>query len=95
MYLFCPHCGNLLVVEEGPSTLRFACNTCPYVQNITEKVTASSYRRFFISSPQFYVVKVSSVEFPKLKEVDDVLGGQAAWENVDTTEGIVNILIES
>ena len=38
MYLFCPHCGNLLVVEEGPSTLRFACNTCPYVQNISEKV---------------------------------------------------------
>ena len=39
MYLFCPHCANLLVVEEGPSTLRFACNTCPYVQNITEKVS--------------------------------------------------------
>ena len=38
MYLFCPHCGNLLDVEEGPSTLRFACNTCPYVQNISEKV---------------------------------------------------------
>ncbi|CAI8029093.1 DNA-directed RNA polymerase III subunit RPC10 [Geodia barretti] len=66
MYLFCPQCGTLLVVEEGPSTLRFSCNTCPYVQNITEKV--------------------SSVQFPRLKEVDDVLGGQAAWENVDTTE---------
>ena len=32
--------------------------------------------------------QVSSVQFPRLKEVDDVLGGQAAWENVDTTEGI-------
>ena len=30
------------------------------------------------------------MQFPKLKEVDDVLGGQAAWENVDTTEGLVD-----
>ena len=35
----------------------------------------------------YTVVQVSSVQFPRLKEVDDVLGGQAAWENVDTTEG--------
>ena len=34
------------------------------------------------------VCQVSSVQFPRLKEVDDVLGGQAAWENVDTTEGV-------
>ena len=26
--------------------------------------------------------------YPKLKEVDDVLGGAAAWENVDHTDGI-------
>ncbi|KAK5884538.1 hypothetical protein CesoFtcFv8_018349 [Champsocephalus esox] len=45
--------------------MRFACNTCPYVHNITRKV---NYRNF-----------------PKLKEVDDVLGGAAAWENVDST----------
>lgn len=25
--------------------------------------------------------------YPKLKEVDDVLGGAAAWENVDSTPG--------
>ena len=30
------------------------------------------------------------MQFPRLKEVDDVLGGQAAWENVDSTEGGVN-----
>ncbi|KAF8763277.1 DNA-directed RNA polymerase III subunit RPC10 like protein [Argiope bruennichi] len=29
---------------------------------------------------------MSSRIYPKLKEVDDVLGGAAAWENVDTTE---------
>lgn len=26
-------------------------------------------------------------KYPKLKEVDDVLGGSAAWENVDSTPG--------
>ena len=39
MHLFCPTCANLLVVEEGPSCYRFACNTCPYVQNIERKVS--------------------------------------------------------
>ncbi|KAG8508952.1 DNA-directed RNA polymerase III subunit RPC10 [Galemys pyrenaicus] len=65
MLLFCPGCGNGLIVEEGQRCHRFACNTCPYVHNITRKVT--------------------SRKFPKLKEVDDVLGGAAAWENVDST----------
>ena len=31
--------------------------------------------------------QVSSCKYPRLKEVDDVLGGAAAWENVDTTDG--------
>ena len=76
MYLFCPTCGNLLTVEEGPRGYRFACNTCPYIQNVTKKV--------------------SSVQYPKMKEVDDVLGGQAAWENVDSTEGspVVALCVE-
>ncbi|CAO2637813.1 DNA-directed RNA polymerase III subunit RPC10 [Lemmus lemmus] len=63
MLLFCPSCGNGLIVEEGQRCHRFACNTCPYVHNITRKVTNRKY--------------------PKLKEVDDVLGGAAAWENVN------------
>lgn len=29
---------------------------------------------------------VSSRIYPRLKEVDDVLGGAAAWENVDSTD---------
>lgn len=33
------------------------------------------------------MLQVSSYKFPRLKEVDDVLGGSAAWENVDTTDG--------
>uniref|UniRef100_A0A8V0Z8M8 DNA-directed RNA polymerase III subunit RPC10 n=4 Tax=Phasianidae TaxID=9005 RepID=A0A8V0Z8M8_CHICK len=65
MLLFCPACGNVLVAEEGPRCHRFACTTCPYVRNVTRKV--------------------SSRKYPRLKEVDDVLGGAAAWENVDST----------
>ncbi|OAF67688.1 DNA-directed RNA polymerase III subunit RPC10 [Intoshia linei] len=30
--------------------------------------------------------KVSSKVYPKLKEVDDILGGSKAWENVDSIE---------
>ncbi|XP_041257439.1 DNA-directed RNA polymerase III subunit RPC10 isoform X1 [Onychostruthus taczanowskii] len=67
MLLFCPACGNVLVAEEGPRCHRFACTTCPYVRNVTRKVTSRKY--------------------PRLKEVDDVLGGAAAWENVDSTAG--------
>uniref|UniRef100_A0A8C0IRG6 DNA-directed RNA polymerase II subunit RPB9-like zinc ribbon domain-containing protein n=1 Tax=Chelonoidis abingdonii TaxID=106734 RepID=A0A8C0IRG6_CHEAB len=67
MLLFCPACGNVLVAEEGARCHRFACTTCPYVRNVTRKV--------------------SSRKYPKLKEVDDVLGGAAAWENVDSTAG--------
>ncbi|KAK2082406.1 hypothetical protein P7K49_039906, partial [Saguinus oedipus] len=29
--------------------------------------------------------KVTNRKYPKLKEVDDVLSGAAAWENVDST----------
>ena len=35
-----------------------------------------------------YYIKVSSYHYPRLKEVDDVLGGSAAWENVDNTDGM-------
>lgn len=42
MLLFCPGCGNGLIVEEGQRCHRFACNTCPYVHNITRKVRPAS-----------------------------------------------------
>lgn len=66
MLYFCPNCGNVLIVEEGPNCYRFACNTCPFINNITGKMANRKYC--------------------KLKEIDDVLGGAAAWENVDSTE---------
>ncbi|XP_063227737.1 DNA-directed RNA polymerase III subunit RPC10 [Bacillus rossius redtenbacheri] len=41
-----------------------------------------------LTCPYIYnvVQKVTSRIYPRLKEVDDVLGGAAAWDNVDSTE---------
>eukprot|EP00668_Euglena_longa_P033463 GGOE01043036.1.p4 GENE.GGOE01043036.1~~GGOE01043036.1.p4 ORF type:complete len:108 (+),score=39.79 GGOE01043036.1:38-361(+) len=36
--LFCPHCGNLLLVEATAEALRFFCQTCPYTCNVKSKV---------------------------------------------------------
>jgi DNA-directed RNA polymerase III subunit RPC11 len=38
MILFCPWCCNMLMVENA-GTMRFFCQTCPYVQNIDDKMT--------------------------------------------------------
>ena len=34
-----------------------------------------------------FLLQITDRKYPKLKEVDDVLGGAAAWENVDSTAG--------
>ena len=67
MLSFCPHCANMLLVDHCPDGggLKFYCQTCPYVHDITET----------IRDP----VKVER------KQVDDVLGGDGAWKNVDKT----------
>ena len=39
----------------------------------------------------FVCLQVSRRTYPKLKEVDDVLGGSEAWKNVDSTEGRVYV----
>lgn len=65
MILFCPNCSNRIRIESS-DRLRFSCNSCPYIFNVSRKLSNRTY--------------------PKLKELDDVLGGSAAWENVDSTE---------
>jgi DNA-directed RNA polymerase III subunit RPC11 len=62
---FCPLCGNLLLIEEAASGMRFCCPTCPYHHDINQRYSK--------------VIKTQR------KEVDDVLGGADAWENVDRT----------
>ncbi|KAG0166205.1 DNA-directed RNA polymerase III subunit RPC10 [Apophysomyces sp. BC1034] len=63
--LFCPHCANLLLVENEGGQM-FFCQTCPYQYAIQSRHTTR--------------------KLLQRKEVDDVLGGAKAWENVDTTE---------
>ena len=66
MFLFCPDCGNTLLVESAAAGMRWMCQTCPYVHDI-----AQTYRE---------VVPLAR------KKVDDVLGGEDAWKNVDQTD---------
>ena len=39
--------------------------------------------------------KFTRRSYTKLKEVDDVLGGAAAWENVDSCDEKVNIFFDT
>lgn len=94
MLLFCPCCGNTLGVEQGEKSLRFGCHTCPYIFNIVRKVTSRIYPRLKVRSMRYdtnitiflNVCAVTLEHVFRLQEVDDVLGGSAAWENVDSTE---------
>eukprot|EP00947_MAST-08B_sp_MAST-8B-sp1_P002314 g2314.t1 len=65
--LFCPTCGNLLLVDTGTGA-KFFCQTCPYIYSVKNKLSRN--------------MKLDR------KAVDDVLGGEAAWENVDQTDTV-------
>ncbi|KAI9145363.1 hypothetical protein BKA69DRAFT_1050997 [Paraphysoderma sedebokerense] len=66
MLLFCPSCGNMLLIQRGSSQHQFQCQTCPYIFPLKQTYTAkTSFKR---------------------KEVDDVLGGEKAWANVDSID---------
>jgi len=64
--LFCPSCGNLVLVQSNQQENQFFCQTCPY--------------QFAITRPYKNETKL------KRKEVDDVLGGEEGWKNVDSTD---------
>ena len=36
--LFCPTCGNILLLEKGFGSLRYFCKTCPYVFSVTQPI---------------------------------------------------------
>ena len=36
--LFCPTCGNILLIEKGTGALRYFCKTCPYIFNVNQKI---------------------------------------------------------
>ena len=71
---FCPMDGTLLQVMEYTSDSSvFQCATCPYSYNLD----ATAAKMFSKSIP-----------LQKTKKVDDILGGTAAWENVDRTMAV-------
>lgn len=54
--LFCPTCANLLMVEEAPSYgLRYACNTCPYIYSIKNKMSTRTYPKLKVSTIVFKI----------------------------------------
>ncbi|XP_046984592.1 DNA-directed RNA polymerase III subunit RPC10 isoform X2 [Schistocerca americana] len=62
---------------------------CPNCANaLVVQDGIQSYRFCCATCPYSYdiIYRISNRVHPKLKEVDDVLGGAAAWENVDSTE---------
>ena len=40
--LFCPTCGNLLLIEKSANSFRYFCKTCPYVFNITQTIKSTT-----------------------------------------------------
>ncbi|CAG8829851.1 3174_t:CDS:2 [Gigaspora margarita] len=70
--LFCPCCGNLLLIKTlTQGEQAFYCQTCPYIFPIGGRGGKSLYKNRTTL---------------KRKEVDDVLGGEEGWKNVDSTE---------
>uniref|UniRef100_A0A2A4JH80 DNA-directed RNA polymerase subunit n=1 Tax=Heliothis virescens TaxID=7102 RepID=A0A2A4JH80_HELVI len=65
------------------------CPTCANVLMV-EEGPESGLRYACNTCPYVYNVKrkVSSRTFPKLKELDYIMGGAAAWENVDSTDAV-------
>ncbi|SAM04171.1 hypothetical protein [Absidia glauca] len=58
----------------------FYCQTCPYQYSIQSKVNMHYFGEAGSPFP------LTTRKMLDRKEVDDVLGGAKAWENVDSTE---------
>jgi len=41
--LFCPTCGNLLLLDKNFSVYRYCCKTCPYTFNIVQNLQNYKY----------------------------------------------------
>ncbi|RZF34881.1 hypothetical protein LSTR_LSTR012878 [Laodelphax striatellus] len=62
------------------------CPDCSNVLKVEENI--DRYRFKCRICPYAFNIRqrISTRDYPKLKEIDDVLGGAAAWENVDSTD---------
>lgn len=74
----CPTCSNMLRVSKVPPG---DPTTEEYVgQNRFECLTCPYH---FVINKRYYERK-----YMKKKEVEDILGGKGAWDNVDKTQGM-------
>ena len=99
--LFCPHDGNLLLVEAQPragsggaSSLSYPSSASSSSRYAADAAAAAGGAgadgvRFYCQTCP-YVQRVATRFEKRLplarKKVDDVLGGEDAWRNVDQTE---------
>ncbi|KAL2053539.1 hypothetical protein ABVK25_006191 [Lepraria finkii] len=78
MLLFCPCCSNSLTISRSSANTADALGPYPTGQNRLECRTCP-YQ--FLIDKKYYERKEM-----KRKEVEDVLGGKEAWDNVDKTD---------
>ena len=105
--LYCPHCGNLLLVDtrsvraRNPQhtptrTPRARPHSSParlaHVSLPRLPTQGPEFRFYCQTCPYLQPLKDDQVVAKKLplsrKKVDDVLGGDAAWANVDQTDAV-------
>jgi DNA-directed RNA polymerase subunit M/transcription elongation factor TFIIS len=80
--IVCPTCSNMLRVSKvppGDPTTEDAVG-----QNRFECLTCPYH---FVINKRYYERK-----YLKKKEVEDILGGKGAWDNVDKTEGMLHYI---
>ena len=74
--LFCPTCSNILAIEETQDN------------NATRAAPTKSVRFYCKTCPYIYQIEEKltlKMTFPK-KKVEDVLGGEDAWDCVDAID---------
>ncbi|XP_014283907.1 DNA-directed RNA polymerase III subunit RPC10 [Halyomorpha halys] len=64
----------------------FFCPTCGSLLIVEEYLGRLRYKCRCCPYCFNITKRISFRTYPKLKEIDDVLGGAAAWENVDSTD---------
>ena len=79
---FCPKCGNLLIVEEGET--QESINGGEDTVNVGVVQFRCQTCRYMNEITQTF----SSLVQTKKKGVDDVLGGDEAWKDVDKTASV-------
>ncbi|SCZ89966.1 BZ3500_MvSof-1268-A1-R1_Chr1-3g01695 [Microbotryum saponariae] len=91
--IFCNYCANLLVVIDSGAGNKWACKTCPYEYPIKKSVSQGPVleggelkNALILTTSRVQLGgQYREREFLTRKEVDDVLGGEDSWKNVDST----------